>query len=177
MSNLERPRLRGRDHQLLVLLRIALGGFAFLILASALLSFVRLTQVQGAPVSLAVPMAVGALVGMAPFVLVLLLLRDPPSAPVLDAAAGMAAGSILFRILWWLAMGVLTRIDAFTTPAVVGRLALFTAAEAAIFVLAVQLRKPIAPATWGRVAAIGVGFALWEWASQTAVGLLYRFVY
>ena len=171
---LARPPLRGRDFQWLVLLRVALAGYAFLIFGSTAISYVSMMQVSA---GFALPMFAGAVIGLAPFLLVLILLRDPPSALVLDLAAGMAAGSIVFRVLWSVFMSLTWRADAMAMPAMLGRLVVFSAVEAAVVVLALQLRKAIEPGNWGRLVAIGLGFAAWEWVSQTLVGLLYRFAY
>jgi hypothetical protein len=168
-------RLRGQDFQWLVLLRVALGGYAFLTFGSTVIAYVSMMQVSAS--GFALPMFAGAVIGVAPFILVLVLLRDPPSGLVLDLAAGMAAGSIVFRILWSVFVSLSWRMDAMTTPAMLGRLVVFSAVEAGIVVLALQLRKSIEPANWGRLVAIGFGFALWEWISQTMIGLLYRFAY
>jgi hypothetical protein len=169
-----RPRLRGKDFQWLVLLRVALAAYAFLIFGSTAISYVSMMQVSA---GFALPMFAGATIGLAPFLLVLLLLRDPPSPLALDLAAGMAAGSIVFRILWSVFMSLTWRADAMAMPAMLGRLVVFSAVEAAIVVLALQLRKSVEPGTWGRLVAIGAGFAVWEWISQTLVSLLYRFAY
>jgi hypothetical protein len=171
-----RPRLRGAEFQWLVLLRIAVGGYAFLIFGSTVLSYASMMQIQ-APAALAIPMFAGAVVGMLPFILALLLLRDPPSALVLDATAGIAAGSMVFRILWSVVMSLAWQVDAMTTPAMLSRLVVFSGVEAGIVVLALRLRLTIEPAAWGRLVAIGVAFACWEWISQTLVGLLYRVAY
>jgi hypothetical protein len=167
-------RLRGRDYQWLVLLRVALAGCAFLIFGSTALAYVTMMQVSA---GFALPMFAGALIGMAPFLLALILLRDPPSGVVLDLAAGMAAGSLAFRVLWSVFMSLTWRADAMAMPAMLGRLVVFSAVEIAIVVLALQLRRSIEPAHWGRLVAIGVAFAVWDWISQTLVGLLYRFAY
>jgi hypothetical protein len=171
-----RPRLRGQAFQWLVLLRLALAGYAFLIFGSTAISY--LPMMHASP-GFALPMFAGAVIGMAPFLLVLVLLRDPPSGLVLDLAAGMAAGSIAFRILWWVFIGLFWQagVGAMAMPAMVGRLALFTAVEAGIVVLALLLRRTIEPAAWGRLIAIGIGFAAWEWISQALIGLLYRLAY
>jgi len=71
---------------------------------------------------------------------------------------------------------VLYTIDFFFWM-MLGRLALFSAVEAGIVVLALQLRKSIEPGNWGRLIAIGFGFAVWEWISQTMISLLYRLGY
>lgn len=96
---------------------------------------------------------------------------------MLDLAIGMAAGSIVFRIVWSVYLSLTWRLDAMATPAMLGRLVVFSAVEAGIVLLALQLRKSIESGNWGRVVAIGFAFALWEWISQTMIGLLYRFAY
>jgi hypothetical protein len=172
-----RPRLKGQEFQWLVLLRIALAGYAFMTFGSTALAYVSMMQVSAS--TFALPMFAGAVIGAAPFILVLVLLKDPPSAVVLDLAAGMAGGSIVFRILWWLFMSLTWQMGsgADMLPAMIGRLVLFSAVEAGIVALAVLLRKRIESGNWGRLIAIGVGFAVYEWISQTMIGFLYRFAY
>ena len=88
------------------------------------------------------------------------------------------AESIVFLILWWTFMSLTWRAgDGMAVPMLLGRLALFSAVEVGIVVLALQLRKSIEPGNWGRLVAIAFGFAVWEWISQTMVSLLYRLVY
>jgi hypothetical protein len=167
-------RLRGQAGQWLLFLRLALGAYICMLVGSAAWSALSLAQ-YGAGVAL--PTIIGTFIGLAPVVLFLLLLRDPPSALVLDLIGGMAAGSIVFRLLWAVYVAVAWQASSIAMPTMVPRLVLFTAIEAAIVALACMLRRIVARGGEIRLFAVAVAFLIWEWLSQTLVGLLYRFTY
>jgi hypothetical protein len=166
--------LAGSALQQLNVLRGCLALLAFIPIALMAWSF---PTYHASTMGLAVYMAVQAVLNaVPPAVLAFVLMRNPPPGLGLDATAGMAAASIVFRILFFGYL-VLTVPQFGGTASYIGRLGFFTVFEAAIVVLALLVRRSIGPINAGALVLAGFGFLAWEAGLQTLMTVLIRLVY
>jgi hypothetical protein len=166
-----REPLTGGDLQLLILLRVVL---AVAILASLAMAAVSFAQLRGIDITVALRIFIPAFIGVLPPALALvLLIGNPPPGSALDLTIGTSIASILWRLF---------SLSRFLTMAYGGmpmqavyfaQLGFFTLADIAIVVLALLVRRRVDPGHPGRMAAMILGFLLWEWLVQMAVMLTY----
>ncbi len=139
--------LTGTDRQVLIALRIALAVYIVLSFGSMLYSLVTFGRYSAA---VSVQLILRNILATVPFVAVLLavIVRTPPAALALDAAAGLGIASVLYRVGFLAFSGMFVSASG-QLPALMIlllRLAAFTALEVAIVGMAIYLR--------GRVGAL-----------------------
>lgn len=140
-------------------------------LASASTSF---STLRDADVTVAARLFAQAFIGVLPSALALvLLLGNPPAGAALDLAIGTSVASVLRRMFSFsryvlMAYGMASSFAVWMT-----QMAFFTLADIAIVAIALMVRRRVDTGHPGRLAAMILGFLVWEWLVQMTVMLSY----
>jgi hypothetical protein len=165
--------LAGTDVQALVGLRICLAVYILLSLGSIVFNFAEVSRFGS---GVAVQLILRNILGLLPPVAVLIAVsvRNPPAGAALDAVAGLAIASILFRFGYLAFAGLFN--PAFSQGdyllAMLPRLAGFSALEAGIAGLAVYLRSRVGPLSPGALVLATLAFLFWEGLVQAVMTAL-----
>ncbi len=170
--------LAGSDLQVLIGLRVALVVYILASIGSMVFNFANFSYFGS---GVAIQLILRNIITLVPpiAVLVAVSLRNPPAGGALDATAGLAVASIIFRFGYIGFSSLFTAAYAQLAhmPALLLRMAAYSALEAVIAGLALYLRSRIGPLNPAGLIVATVAFLFWEAVVQAAmttlIGLMY----